>query len=189
MTISQYAQHRRIKTGAVYEALSEGVISLLPDGTIDYKLADHQWAERWSPQADLSKALLAEPSGAFAPGLDGDDYSDDGETISYVAERARHERMKANLAELRYLEAAGSVLQLERTNRRIYEIMRSLRSRLLAIPARIAPKLAGETDIHVIHGMLTEALKAALEGAAEEVECMGTDDTEEPPDGEPASDP
>lgn len=82
------------------------------------------------------------------------------------AER-REKAYKAKLAELKFLEQSGKLVEREAVERKFFELSRQVRDALLTIPARLSPELAAETDPHAMERKLTKELNASLRKLSE----------------------
>lgn len=66
-------------------------------------------------------------------------------------------------AELDYKRMSGEVIDNREVERQAFEIARTVRNAILAIPSRISPLLASQNDAHNIRTILTKELSTALE--------------------------
>ena len=134
---------------------------------IDPEVADIQWKKNTDPkQSERANAAKRgeEPSGG------GDQAGSD-----YWESKTRREKAEATMAELRAAELAGKLVSVERVRAASMRMSRMLRDSLLAIPPKIAPTLATESDSHAIEQVLAETLRRALNDIAN----MTTNDLEQ----------
>ena len=80
-----------------------------------------------------------------------------------TADADRQEKVyKARLSQLKYLEQAGKLVDVDKVQKRAFELGRQLRDAIMSLPPRLAHELAAETDPHKLemklHRELTEAL-------------------------------
>lgn len=80
------------------------------------------------------------------------------------------EAYQAKLAQLEFQQKSGLMVSKDEVKSGIFTAGRKLRDNLMQIPNRLAPRLAGETDQHVITMLLTEEFKSALEELARDFE-------------------
>ena len=85
----------------------------------------------------------------------------------YAAERARFLRARADLAEMEAEERRGAVIAAEDVEAAWIAVLALLRTRLLALPDRLAPQVQGAESPGAVRDMLREALREALEELAE----------------------
>ena len=70
---------------------------------------------------------------------------------------------KARLSQLKYLEQAGKLVEVDKIQRQAFEMGRKVRDSLLSLPPRFAHELAAETDPHSLEMKLTKEITAALD--------------------------
>lgn len=93
----------------------------------------------------------------------------------YQEQRALREQAQARLAELELKQKSGALVSKEDIRAVIFSAGRKLRDSLLQVPNRLAPRLASETDQHVITLMLTEEFNKALKELAHDFERAAGD--------------
>lgn len=88
----------------------------------------------------------------------------------FDAARARKAEADARLAELAAAKACGTVVEIEAVAEIVGAELSTVRSRLLAMPAKLAPRLAAAGDARACQALVAEEVDAALtelsEGAA-----------------------
>jgi phage terminase Nu1 subunit (DNA packaging protein) len=85
----------------------------------------------------------------------------------YAAERARFIRARADLAEMEAETRRGAVIAAEDAEAGWIAVLALLRTRLLALPDRLAPRVHAAASPGAVRDMLREALREALEELAE----------------------
>lgn len=85
----------------------------------------------------------------------------------YAAERARFIRARADLAEMEAEEKRGSVIAAEEVEAAWIAVLAALRTRLLALPDRLAPQLHAEDSPAGVRDVMRGALREALQELAE----------------------
>ena len=156
----EYAEHRGCSAAYVSKLIRQGKLAapaLMADGTINVALADQM----------LGTAPLLEPE---APPPSGGP--------SYSAERARREAAEAHLAELKLAQQRGETLSRSDVARATFDIFRTLRDTLQALPARHADELAAETDPRLLAYRLREVLNGALASVAAKLNAPPAPPTE-----------
>ena len=172
MSVQEYAAHRRKHNlvggtkPSVYAAIKRGVFARLPDGSIDAMAADVAWAA-WHVRPDDERPASPGPSA-------------DGEP-DYNIERARREKATRELAELKLSQMRGESVDAATAARDWFDRSRTVRDRVLGVPADVASQLATMTDAHAVETLLLERLTEALASLAEmPLGEAGDDDDDEP---------
>lgn len=174
LTYTAYAKHRGVSIEAVSKAVREGRISTVTgrkgQRMIDPEVADREWAENTDPMMQrlhrTDPSALPNASALSEAELEADDaLGDDTEPVLHKA-KAKKEHYLAKHAKLKYEQAAGSLVEAEAVKKAAFETGRTIRESLLGIPDRIAGELAGETDPHRVHVVLTREITLALEELA-----------------------
>ena len=81
-----------------------------------------------------------------------------------TADAERKEKVfKAKISELRYLEQAGSLVEIDKVEKKAFELARRTRDAVMSIPAKMSHELAVETNPHKLEIMLTKALQKTLQ--------------------------
>ena len=80
----------------------------------------------------------------------------------YQAARAQNEENKARLSSLDLESRSGRLVSVEHVKRAVFETYRCVRDRLLALPDRLAARLAATDDPVAVHDLLTAELESAL---------------------------
>lgn len=153
LTQAAYARHRGVSPAAVTYALQAGRIRKLPDGTIDPADADAMWEANTKTPQNTAQTAAALPK---APPSDAPVYND---------ERALHERVKRELAEVKLAEERGRLLDRDDVRSGIVSAFRAIRDRVRALPSRLAQQLAGESDAGRILVLLRTEIDQALTDA------------------------
>lgn len=87
-------------------------------------------------------------------------YADDGDA-DYMAEKAKHEMAKRQLAELELAKRQGQVHDAEDVEMVMTDMLTNIRSQLLALPTTMAPLLCNK-DKGYISKVLTEEIENRL---------------------------
>jgi len=178
LSIRAYADHRKTlglpggSKWSVTKAIRDGRIARNQHGKIDPDVADRQWETNTDPaqvrdhkaMSDNAKTRLqsqGQPSTA-RPGIP-----------SYQESRAIREAYRARLTKLEYEEQAGKLIRADDAERVWTRFVVNCRSRLLAMPSRLAIQLAGESDSAKVHDLVRDVVYEALE----ELSRYGQQDT------------
>ena len=90
----------------------------------------------------------------------------DDEIPDFHVSRARKEHWQASLAKLQVEQQKKELIPVTDIKKSSFELGRAIRERMSKIADRLAPQCAGETDPQVIHQLLTEEHRNALEELA-----------------------
>lgn len=168
-----YARHRGCAPSAVTRAIKEGRISVMPDGSINPRIADVEWAENSRARAD-SQRHAPPPSAASTPTVPSAPAEATAATApvppaegGYADHRARREKAEAEEAELRVARLAGRLLDKSAVEPAVFDVVRAMRDRVMNVPARAAPEIIGIVEVRQVQLLLEEHLRKAF-GAVEE---------------------
>lgn len=101
---------------------------------------------------------------------------------SYTESRARREFEQANLLEMQRREREGELLEAREVKNAMFGAFRLVRDQLLAIPPRLAPRLAASPSTHECYQLLMEDLRRVLMDMANQpIVPADGDDLESPP--------
>ena len=111
--------------------------------------------------------------------------AENGESVDLREERARHEKIKREITELKLRKLSGSVYDAKTVELAMIEQNVTLRTKLLGIPVKLAPQLEGKNKGEM-YAIMTKEIEEALmelseykpELFSEEVENNGVDDNE-----------
>ena len=163
MTQAEYARHRGCSREAVRKAVAgERIKTFGPDKQVYADLADLQWQRNTRARASNGPAT----AGHGAAGAAGSQADDEGDGGSYNDWRIRREAAEAELSELRLGETRGELIRLSAVKNALGVIFATARDSLLALGSRLAPVLAGETDVAKIEILLHAEIHSALTALA-----------------------
>jgi transcriptional regulator with XRE-family HTH domain len=92
----------------------------------------------------------------------------DDEIPDFNTSRARKEHWQASLAQLQVEQQKKDLIPVTEIKKSSFELGRAIRESLANLADRLAPQCAGETDPQIIHQLLTEEHRNALEELAKE---------------------
>ena len=129
-----------------------------------------------APNADNGQVLVFESTKNYFMGkvVTGSD----GETIDYMEEKAKHEKVKRELAELKLAKCEGNVYDATTVELVFVEMTTMLRTQLLGLPAKLAPILEGKVK-EEIYQIMTEEIEAKLGELGEYNPDLFIDEVEE----------
>ena len=94
------------------------------------------------------------------------DETPDDEIPDFNVSRARKEHWQASLAKLQVEQQKKELIPVTDIKKSSFELGRAIRESLSNVADRLAPQCAGETDSQVIHQLLMEEHRNALEELA-----------------------
>lgn len=89
------------------------------------------------------------------------------EKVDYEKEKALHEAVKREKAEIQLEHYKGTLLSATDVERAMSSMILTAKSRLLALPAKVAPKVIGQKNIPVIEDIIKHEVNAALNELSE----------------------
>nr|DAU11197.1 MAG TPA: DNA packaging protein [Caudoviricetes sp.] len=95
----------------------------------------------------------------------GRNYGDDGD-LDYISEKAKHERVKREIAELRLAKMERRAYDARTVELVLTEMLSNLRTQLLGLPSKLAPQLEGKTRDQ-IYEVMTRELEERLSELSE----------------------
>lgn len=112
-----------------------------------------------APLATVQASTLDTTEAAPKPTIADDDTGGEG----FLAARTRREVAEANLAELKFAEQQGVVIQVEAVRAAWAKRLVSIRDALLQIPGRLAPLAAAESNMEAVALLIEREIRQALE--------------------------
>lgn len=150
MSVSTAVKVGRLKASVVRDVFGQPKIG-------DPDLADREWDSNTDSQRRINAAGGIDPTAL-------PQFPEDGMTST-----ERLKSAQADLAELKYKEAAGELVPVEDVDRRLVAVFSQCKTRLLAIPSRTRQALPhlSAADVTTIRDLIREALEelAVSDGA------------------------
>ena len=87
--------------------------------------------------------------------------SNSEEELDYTQEKARHEKVKREISELKLAKADGRVYDAQTVELVMIEMLSNLRTQLLGLPSKMAPQLDGKSK-EEIYTMMTSEIEDKL---------------------------
>tara|TARA_R100000329_G_scaffold14898_1_gene15331 strand:+ start:95 stop:595 length:501 start_codon:yes stop_codon:yes gene_type:complete len=159
ITMAELAKLKNVSRMAVSKKVRSGKL----DGAIvnhnGKRLVNKEEAFRlWDLQAPPSKNLTVRKE------LKEEIYSkSDDEIPNYAESKAKREHFLAELARLDVEQKKKDLIPVVDIKKSSFEIGRAIREKLTNLADRLASQIAGETDPQIIHKLLTEEHRTALE--------------------------
>ena len=91
----------------------------------------------------------------------------DGSASGIRSERKRLLKVQADREELELAQIQGRLVTLEDWEKATADIVAAAKARLLAVPARVAPRVLGETSRVLVQGIIEKEIKEALQALGE----------------------
>jgi len=159
ISIREFARREGISHTAVQKAVATGHLSRLHDGKIDDALVGTGW------RAANRKAgkLPDEVAGADAVAAEIASRAAAGKLLSIADAEQLKENYLARLRQLEYDTKAGAVVPAADVADLVTREYAAVRTRLLAIPAELAPRLHRLKTLPEIQAALSAAVTEALE--------------------------
>lgn len=88
--------------------------------------------------------------------------ADKGANSQYQTSRAVKESYSARMKKLEYEREAGELVHRDGVNKASFQVARILRDKLIALPARLAPKVTVETDQKQNFKILTDEVENVI---------------------------
>ena len=159
ITMSELATLKNVSRAAVTKKVKSGKL----DGAIvnhnGKKLVNKEEAFRlWDLQAPPSKDTTVRKQ--LKQEIDA---KSDDEIPSYGESKAKREHFLAELAKLDVEQKKKDLISVTDITKSSFEMGRAIREKLTNLADRLANQIAGETDAQIIHKLLTEEHRAALE--------------------------
>jgi hypothetical protein len=148
MSLRQYATHRGVTLRAVQKAIETGRIATDTDGKLDPKVCDLTWDAATDPSKQRKTERVRKHADKFAEA------------------KASREDYSAKLAQLKFEQQCGLLVDAETVKKRAFENARALRDALLNLPNQLANDLASENDPIKVANILTIEINNCLEELA-----------------------
>lgn len=147
MSLRSYAEHRGVNHRTVQNAIKEGRITTLEDGSIDPNVADREWVDNTNP----AKSHTKQPS---------------------VLQSAQELKLKheTGLLRLKLQREAGLVVPKDEVRKFVSLIFTDLKEKLVQRSVRLAPMLANQKDISKISRLLEEDTKQMISEYRDELD-------------------
>jgi phage terminase Nu1 subunit (DNA packaging protein) len=171
VSLSEYARLRSVSAPRISALRKAGRLVMTPDNRVDVERSDELIARTSTRRA------------AGLPAMVGDEDPEARRKI--LAARARREHHEANLAEMREMEKAGALVELEQVRRGAIDAGALIRSALEQLPGKLGASLAAESDPTACRALLRVEIDAALADLIAHLAALG--DTVTPHHGEKTS--
>lgn len=167
MTVPEYARHRGCTDVNVYQAIKAGrlegalMIDRLNRKNIDPVVADAQWEKTETYNGLVQRARRDREKGR-RPSSEDDDDDYQGSDPNILAAKTRNEYLKVALNELVLDEKKQRLIDADQVRKETFEMARTIRENMMALPDRLSSKLAAERDEKKIHAELSMEIRKAI---------------------------
>lgn len=174
LTQAQLARAVGVTRQQIHKLCVRGILKLDADGKIDEDAAKAAILEHHNPahattRSTAAARLQAEvvdqvdpPAPAQPPIQPAAPSQPAGVEMNFQLARTLREKYAALAAKVEYEEAIGLLVPKKDVDRQAFELARQAQQSLLAIPDRMAPVLAAESDQHQVHTLLTNEIHRAM---------------------------
>lgn len=153
---SSYAKHRDMTLSQVKDLIDSGKIENC------WKVANNNRKKINWRAADLAIKAAQEQADSFNDDQDDKPVDQKLGVNNLTKARTAKTTMEAKAAQLKYEQLAGSLVKTDDVISVAKDMGRLTKESLMTIPDRLAPILAGKTDIDDIHALLTEEIHTSL---------------------------
>lgn len=178
LNFKEYAARRGVSGEAVSQAVRAGRISTHRIGSHDYILpeeADVSWAENTlqsnsrTREQQLGLNDGPTPASLSETSPEGDKTERPDQRGTFAKARAKSEVLKAQHLAVDLELKTGKLVRADEVATKAFADGRKIRNAIMAIPDRLAPIIAAETDVVKAHQLLTKELTETLRGVAREL--------------------
>ncbi len=159
LSIRAYAEHRGVSDTAVRKAIKQGRISVLKNGKIDPEVADREWENNSNPAYQYAN----EEKQNTKPEESSHETSSRDIGVSFQQSRAIREAYEARLKKLDYDQKSGKLIPISEVQVEAFNAARLVRDRILNVPDKVIPLIAGKTNIFEMKEILKKELIKSLE--------------------------
>tara|TARA_R100000655_G_scaffold43479_4_gene79771 strand:- start:6573 stop:7124 length:552 start_codon:yes stop_codon:yes gene_type:complete len=174
VTQTEFARIKKCSRSAVTQAISSGRIApaireIGNKRLLDLDMATELWEKNTlrnntsKPPRRIPKPSKAKPSSVTQKLKRDIDALPDDAIPDLNLSRARREHYEAEFSKLKVAKEKKDLVAAKDVKKTAFAVGRSIRETLMNTADRLAHQLAGETDATLIHKMLTDEHRAALE--------------------------
>lgn len=170
ITQKELARRMGVTPQAVNKRVKAGRLSVLPDGTLDPDVVMAEWNagrepdEPSRPAASATRTSAPSPPPRAAPAPPGPAPG------TYAQAKTADTVYRARLRQLEFEAKSGAYLKTDDVAKRWYDLAAALRTRLMAVPSRLAAELAALGDVHEVRLRLDAEIRTALQELARDVQ-------------------
>ncbi|MGC8761513.1 MAG: hypothetical protein ACP5VC_16260 [Bryobacteraceae bacterium] len=164
MNQAEYARHRRVDRSYISRLARKGIL-VLRGKLVDVAASDAVLDDRpvdVEPQGPVNAVHNPQPrpplesTGTIQPG-------------SYAGARTVEMVFKAKLRKLDFETRSGKLIPADEVKVKWFTLVRQIRDKLLAIPAKLAPQLAALNDVREVRELLDTEITALLRALQEDI--------------------
>jgi hypothetical protein len=160
MSQAEYSRHRGLNRSSVSRLVSRGV--LVMHGTrVDVAASDAVLDDR--PAVDTVQTSQPAMEQTSRPSEGGP---------SYAQARVVDMTFRAKLRRLEFEKAQGKLVDADANRKQNSDVARTIRDGMLAIPGRLAPICAAETDQKKVESLMLQEIKRELVRIADAIDAI-----------------
>jgi len=160
MTQAEYARHRNVNRSHISRLAKRGILVMrgkLVDVAASDAVLDDKPVDQVLPEAHAAARAASDNSGSVAqPG-------------NFAQARTAEMVFRARLRKLEFETKSGKFLSADEVKVKWYTLVRQIRDKLLALPAKLAPQLAALSEAAEIRDLLDIEIVAILKSLQEEI--------------------
>lgn len=160
MTQAEYARHRNVNRSHISRLAKRGILVMrgkLVDVAASDAVLDDKPVDQVLPDVHAATRTASDGSGSVAqPG-------------NFAQARTAEMVFRARLRKLEFETKSGKFLSADEVKVKWYTLVRQIRDKLLAMPAKLAPQLAALSEAAEIRDLLDIEIVAILKSLQEEI--------------------
>ncbi len=160
MTQAEYARYRKVHRSYINRLAKRGIL-VLRGKLVDVAASDAVLDDR---------PVDVEPG----PSVNSGQQRPPGEAVSaapssFAQARTAEMIYKAKLRKLEFETKSGKLVATDEVKAQWFRLVRDIRDKLLAVPAKLAPQLAALTDVRQVRELLDVEVEAILKGLQDDI--------------------
>ena len=164
ITFAELAKLKNVSRAAVSKKKQTGILDAAIVNHNGKYLVNREMAmDLWDKNTDPSKGVIGVAATTKKELKKKVDALPEDAIPEYNVSRARKEHYLSELAKLQVAQQKKDLIPVVEIKKSSFEIGRSIRESLANLADRLASQIAGETDSQVIHKLLTDEHREALE--------------------------
>ena len=164
ITFAELAKLKNVSRAAVSKKKQTGILdAAIVNHNGKYLVNKEMAMDLWDKNTDPSKGVIGVAATTKKELKKKVDALPEDAIPEYNVSRARKEYYQSELAKLQVAQQKKDLIPVVEIKKSSFEIGRSIRESLANLADRLASQIAGETDSQVIHKLLTDEHREALE--------------------------
>jgi hypothetical protein len=164
ITFAELAKLKNVSRAAVSKKKQTGILdAAIVNHNGKYLVNKEMAMDLWDKNTDPSKGVIGVAATTKKELKKKVDALPEDAIPEYNVSRARKEYYQSELAKLQVAQQKKDLIPVVEIKKSSFEIGRSIRESLANLADRLSSQIAGETDSQVIHKLLTDEHREALE--------------------------